>query len=135
MLYGDDMCLTEQLERRNTATELYQTGYMAALQEVAGNGENSRDQLQREVRVLCMVLTCREYHMTRAVHVKATWGKRCSKLVFISTESNDEIGVVGLEGIDDTYDSLWNKTREGFRYVYEHYLDEYDWFLKADDDT
>ena len=35
----------------------------------------------------------------------------------------------------DTKMQLWNKAKLTYQYLYRHYLDEYDWFFKADTDT
>ncbi|KAM8715046.1 hypothetical protein ACLKA7_002145 [Drosophila subpalustris] len=87
-------------------------------------------------RVLCMVLTCPEYVELYARHVHATWGRRCGKLVFVSSESYEPLGVVQVVDAEGgSYHDLWNKTREGFRHVWQQYGEQFDWFLKADDDT
>ena len=79
-------------------------------------------------------MTTPAYHLTRAIHVKSTWGRRCDKLVFMSTKDDPSLPSVGL-AVPEDRPHLWAKTKEGMKYVYENYFEDYDWFFKADDDT
>lgn len=90
--------------------------------------------LHDEVRILCWVLTFPLNHHTKAAAVRDTWGKRCNKLVFISTLPDDNLDIL-LVNITEERLYLWGKTKQGLQQVYENYGNDYDWFLKADDDT
>lgn len=92
------------------------------------------DKLYDEVRVLCWILTSPDNYASRAIHMKRTWGKRCNKLIFMSTVKDDDIGAVALP-VSEGRPSLWAKTREAFKYIYKNHFDDFDWFFKADDDT
>lgn len=89
--------------------------------------------LYDNVKLLCMVMTQPKNHRTKAIHVLQTWGKRCNKLVFISSETDLVLDTVVLP-IEESRDNLWTKTRMSFLYLYEHFRKDYDFFMKADDD-
>ncbi len=50
---------------------------------------------------------------------------------FISDPALDSIAL----NVTDDVDHLWGKTRQALEYIHENHLNDYDWFLKADDDT
>ncbi|TMW51191.1 hypothetical protein DOY81_003727 [Sarcophaga bullata] len=90
--------------------------------------------LYNTTRVLCWVMTQPANHLTKAIHIRKTWGQRCHKLLFISTEANEELKTITLN-VEEGRHNLWNKTKEALKYIYKQHFNEAEWFLKADDDT
>ncbi|XP_059489913.1 glycoprotein-N-acetylgalactosamine 3-beta-galactosyltransferase 1-A-like [Neocloeon triangulifer] len=89
--------------------------------------------IYEQVRVLCWVCTSSKSH-TKSAHVKATWGRRCNKVIFISEAEDEFLPTVKVDAPPGR-EGLWAKTVEAFNHIYENYSREYDWFLKADDDS
>ena len=52
----------------------------------------------------------------------------------MSSTEDPEIDSIALP-VKEGRDNLWAKTKEAFKYIYQHHLDDADWILKADDDT
>lgn len=92
------------------------------------------DKLFNEVRILCMVFTHPENHKTKVPHIKNTWGKRCNKLIFMSTKTDTTIPEIVALNHENGRKNLWKKTRLALEYVYKNHIDDADWFLRADDD-
>ncbi|XP_050395320.2 glycoprotein-N-acetylgalactosamine 3-beta-galactosyltransferase 1 [Patella vulgata] len=88
----------------------------------------------KKPKILCWVLTAPKYLDTRAKAVKTTWGKRCDKTLFFSSTANASFPTIGLN-VSEGRDALPNKTIGAFTYCYEKYGQDFDWFMKADDDT
>ncbi|NXD50571.1 C1GLT galactosyltransferase, partial [Corvus moneduloides] len=96
--------------------------------------KNVAEGLYHKVKILCWVMTGPQNLEKKAKHVKATWAQRCNKVLFMSSEENKDFPTVGLE-TKEGRDQLYWKTIKAFQYVYDHYFDDADWFMKADDDT
>ncbi|KAM8977549.1 glycoprotein-N-acetylgalactosamine 3-beta-galactosyltransferase 1-like [Pelodytes ibericus] len=97
------------------------------------NSTMSED-LSRKVRVLCWIMTAPAHLDTKAIHVKHSWTRHCNTTLFMSSVASESFPAIGL-GTKEGRDELYWKTIRAFHYIHEHYFDQADWFLKADDDT
>ncbi|CAN9504170.1 unnamed protein product [Ophioblennius macclurei] len=84
-------------------------------------------------RVLCWIMTEPTKLQTRTKHIKATWAKHCSQLLYMSSQKTD-FPTVGLN-VSEGRQNLYWKTIRAFQYIHQNHFNDADWFLKADDDT
>ncbi|KAF7239506.1 Chondroitin sulfate synthase 1 [Varanus komodoensis] len=84
------------------------------------------------------VMTAQKYLQNRAVAAYRTWSSTIpGKVEFFSSEGSDTslpIPVVALPGVDDSYPPQ-KKSFMMLKYMHDHYLDKYEWFMRADDDV
>lgn len=88
----------------------------------------------KKIRILCFVSTMPKSHSTRAVHIVQTWAKHCDKILFFSSITDENVGALGFN-VKDSHQTIWGKVKLMVQHIYKHFLNEYDWFLKCDDDT
>ncbi|KAM4701278.1 glycoprotein-N-acetylgalactosamine 3-beta-galactosyltransferase 1-like [Discoglossus pictus] len=92
------------------------------------------DDLSNKVRVLCWIMTTPSNLESKTIHLKHTWTRHCNLTLFMSSTTSETFPTIGLD-TKEGRDQLYWKTIRAFQYVHKNYLDQADWFLKADDDT
>jgi chondroitin sulfate synthase len=84
------------------------------------------------------VMTADIFLNSRVKAVYETWGQKIpGKIVFFSganTTRQNKIPLVSLPGVDDVYPPM-KKFYVMLKYMYDHYIDDFEWFLRADDDA
>ncbi|XP_029941389.1 chondroitin sulfate synthase 3 [Salarias fasciatus] len=87
------------------------------------------------------VMTAKKYVGSRAVAAYQTWaGSIPGKVEFYSSSGSGSVPVsvplpvVSLDGVDDSYPPQ-KKSFMMLKYIHDHYLDQYEWFMRADDDA
>uniref|UniRef100_A0A1I7Z321 N-acetylgalactosaminide beta-1,3-galactosyltransferase n=1 Tax=Steinernema glaseri TaxID=37863 RepID=A0A1I7Z321_9BILA len=89
--------------------------------------------------LFCFVLTAPKFHSVRVPSVSSTWLPRCDHgEVFTSSETDLDETVpyrTLFRHLDDSYDTLFWKSKLALQYSYTRISPFFDWYLKADDDT
>lgn len=93
-------------------------------------------------RILCTVFTYKKNFRLKAQYVDETWGKRCDKTIFISGQLNETekqkysfLDIIYLNVTDTNRLNLTMKTIQTLLYANKYLINQFDWILKADDDT
>ncbi|CAH8579484.1 unnamed protein product [Schistosoma rodhaini] len=91
--------------------------------------------LYKKIRILCYINTHPENYYKKAIHIHKTWARRCTKHIFMSTKSDPILPIAVLKlPYPEVRMHLWSKFRIILRYIYQ-FRNDYDYFLKTDDDT
>ncbi|XP_071100331.1 glycoprotein-N-acetylgalactosamine 3-beta-galactosyltransferase 1-like [Haliotis cracherodii] len=131
LLYVCYVCWREHPEViRNTSGLTWRD---ASLRNILVNNTISGE-LQKRVRILCVVPSTIQNEHTKAHAVNVTWGARCNKLLFVFVSHHSKFSHISLD-VPDGRDHLTAKTMQALQTVYKEYGDAYDWVLKADDDS
>lgn len=87
------------------------------------------------------VMTARKFLDTRATVVYNSWGKSVPGRVtfFVGNETNSSttpsfLPVVALKVVDDSYPPQ-RKSFMMLKHMYDNFIDDYDWFMRCDDDV
>ena len=93
-------------------------------------------------KLFVAIITAEKYLPTRARAVYDTWGRSVSQIVFfVGADCNTsrpavrDLPIVKLPGIPDHVYPPQKKVFAVLHYIHDHFLDEFQWFMRADDDV
>lgn len=90
--------------------------------------------------LLIGVITAKKFLDTRAVAAFNTWTSSCvgtCKVLFFSSEgstTSHDIPLISLRDVDDSYPPQ-KKSLMMLKYMHDHYIENFEWFMRADDDV
>lgn len=96
-------------------------------------GENMAANSTNTSRILCWIMTGPKNLDSRTRHIRATWAHRCDTTLYMSSVES-AFPTVGLNVTEGRKNLSW-KTIRAFQYIHQNYLNQAEWFLKADDDV
>jgi hypothetical protein len=117
-------------EKNDSFRMQYNLEFARHIEISAGNAS-----LRRETRILCLIYTCSTRH-DRLEAIAETWGKKCTGFIAVSNQTDAKLGAVSVphDG-PEVYNNMWQKVRSMWKYVHEHFVDEFDFFYVCGDDN
>ena len=101
-----------------------------------------KEEYQTKKGLLVGVVTAEKYLTSRAKALYETWGREMTKLIFfvasdckVPAHLQAVLPIIKLEGVSDKTYPPQRKVFMMLKYMYDHYIEEYDWFMRADDDV
>lgn len=91
----------------------------------------------RKQLIFVGVMTAEKFLDNRAKAVHETWGSLLpGALAFFSSSNSrrSSLPVVSLKGVDDSYPPQ-RKSMMMLKYMHDNYINDYEWFMRCDDDV
>ncbi|KAL3938313.1 MAG: hypothetical protein SGBAC_006753 [Bacillariaceae sp.] len=91
-------------------------------------------------KILCAIYTYEKKHKA-VTAIGETWGWRCDGFFAASTKTVTESTETGFGAIDlphkgeEEYENMWQKVRSIWAYAHDNYIEDFDYFYLAGDDT
>ena len=104
-----------------------------------GRSRKLTDELDTKRLLFAGIMTAEKFLDSRADVVYNTWGKTVpGRVVFFagneSGNPRNTLPVVTLSGVDDSYPPQ-RKSLMMLKYMHDNFIDDYEWFMRCDDDV
>ena len=96
-----------------------------------------KDELHVPESLYIGVMTAAKFIKTRATTVHDTWGHYAPKIQYFTAENTtvqSPLPIVKLQKVEDVYPPIIKAFRM-LRYIYDHHINDFKWFMRADDDV
>ena len=94
------------------------------------SSKTTRDTDSNGPTIFCGVYTTAESHSRNIRAIRETWAPRCDGFVAFSTATDPRIPALKVEHEGpEEYDNMWQKARSIWRYIGEHYRQDFDYFI------
>ena len=146
--HSGDVSNSEHLSKPRILSSLHDSNYNNNNNDEAITNQHSTANKHAELRkatvptkklVMIGVMTAAKFVNARGAAVHDTWAKKVPGDVrFFSSEGTDQITpagfpIVAMNGVNDRYPPQ-KKSFLMLKYMYEYHINDYEWFMRVDDD-